>query len=99
MLKNLQKAPFPWNGGKSQAAPVVWASLGDVSHYVERFAAAGWREAGWFAAGYLRGGYGSQGKDGHQQARERLWLSPHCLGPQPAKQEKQTSILDRMEEE
>lgn len=35
---NLNKAPFPWFGGKSQAADVVWAALGDVAHYVEPFA-------------------------------------------------------------
>lgn len=32
-----RKAPFPWFGGKRQAAPVVWALLGDVAHYVEPF--------------------------------------------------------------
>lgn len=32
------KAPFPWFGGKSLAAPLVWAALGDVSNYVEPFA-------------------------------------------------------------
>lgn len=32
------KAPFPWFGGKSLAAPIVWAALGDVPHYVEPFA-------------------------------------------------------------
>ena len=37
-LKNLQKAPFPWFGGKSKAAPLVWELLGDVEHYVEPFA-------------------------------------------------------------
>jgi hypothetical protein len=37
-LKNLQKAPFPWFGGKSKAAPLVWSLLGDVEHYVEPFA-------------------------------------------------------------
>mgnify|MGYP000558965780 CR=1 FL=1 len=37
-LANLQKAPFPWFGGKSKAAPLVWALLGDVDHYVEPFA-------------------------------------------------------------
>jgi hypothetical protein len=33
-----RKAPFPWFGGKSKAAPIVWALLGDVDHYVEPFA-------------------------------------------------------------
>lgn len=32
------KAPFPWFGGKSKAAPAVWQALGDVVHYVEPFA-------------------------------------------------------------
>ena len=32
------KAPFPWFGGKSKAAPLVWAALGDVGHYIEPFA-------------------------------------------------------------
>ena len=32
------RAPFPWFGGKSRAAPLVWAALGDVSNYVEPFA-------------------------------------------------------------
>jgi hypothetical protein len=32
------KAPFPWFGGKSQAAPLVWSLLGDVDHFVEPFA-------------------------------------------------------------
>lgn len=32
------KAPFPWFGGKSQAAPLVWSLLGDVDHYCEPFA-------------------------------------------------------------
>jgi DNA adenine methylase len=32
------KVPFPWFGGKQHAAPIVWAALGDVTHYVEPFA-------------------------------------------------------------
>ena len=32
------KAPFPWFGGKSRAAPLVWQALGDVKNYVEPFA-------------------------------------------------------------
>jgi DNA adenine methylase len=35
---NLDKCPFPWFGGKSKAAPLVWSLLGDVHHYVEPFA-------------------------------------------------------------
>ena len=32
------KAPFPYFGGKSRIAGVVWEALGDVGHYVEPFA-------------------------------------------------------------
>ena len=38
MTVNVRKAPFPWFGGKSKAAPLVWDLLGDPSHYVEAFA-------------------------------------------------------------
>ena len=38
MLTALDKAPFPWFGGKRHAAPHVWAALGDVDHYAEPFA-------------------------------------------------------------
>jgi len=32
------KAPFPWFGGKSRAAGLIWDALGDVQNYVEPFA-------------------------------------------------------------
>lgn len=32
------KAPFPWFGGKSRAAHLIWPRLGDVPNYVEPFA-------------------------------------------------------------
>ena len=32
------KAPFPWFGGKSRVAHVVWPRFGDVPNYVEPFA-------------------------------------------------------------
>ena len=35
------KAPFPWFGGKSQVAPLVWQALGDVKNYVEPFFGSG----------------------------------------------------------
>lgn len=35
------KAPFPWFGGKSDAAELVWSRLGDVQHYVEPFFGSG----------------------------------------------------------
>ena len=41
MLSNLDKAPFPWFGGKSKAAPAVWSLLGDVAHYAEPFFGGG----------------------------------------------------------
>ena len=35
---------------------------------------------------WLKGGMAQQSEDGHQQARERLWCSPHCLGVEPPRQ-------------
>ena len=32
------RAPFPWFGGKSRAASLIWARFGDVPNYVEPFA-------------------------------------------------------------
>jgi hypothetical protein len=32
------KAPFPWFGGKSRVAEIVWDRFGDVDNYVEPFA-------------------------------------------------------------
>jgi hypothetical protein len=32
------RAPFPWYGGKSLAAPLIWRAFGDVPNYVEPFA-------------------------------------------------------------
>lgn len=45
----------------------------------------GWRVIEWFRAGFLKGGMGNLGGTGnHQQHRERLWLSPHCLDDRDA---------------
>ena len=35
------KAPFPWFGGKSKIAPVVWERLGNTPNYVEPFFGSG----------------------------------------------------------
>lgn len=35
------RAPFPWFGGKSRAAYLVWEALGDVPNYVEPFFGSG----------------------------------------------------------
>jgi hypothetical protein len=32
------RAPFPWFGGKSRAASLIWRAFGDVPNYVEPFA-------------------------------------------------------------
>ena len=38
-MSDILKAPFPYVGGKSKAAPAVWAAFGsDVKNYVEPFA-------------------------------------------------------------
>ncbi len=59
----------------------------------------GWTVHEWFAAGHLQGGMGNVRKDkskgGHQQKRERLWASPHCLPiNQPAKSETRSLFGD-----
>jgi DNA adenine methylase len=35
------RAPFPWFGGKSRAAHLVWEALGNVANYVEPFFGSG----------------------------------------------------------
>lgn len=35
------KAPFPWFGGKSRAASLIWSRLGEVVNYVEPFYGSG----------------------------------------------------------
>ena len=35
------KAPFPWFGGKSRVADLVWSRFGDVKNYVEPFFGSG----------------------------------------------------------
>lgn len=54
----------------------------------EELEAHGWRVVEWYKKGFLRGGMGNQrqaDEDGktNQQGRERIWLSPHCLRPDP----------------
>jgi DNA adenine methylase len=38
MSTDLVKPPFPWFGGKSRAASLIWERLGNVDNYVEPFA-------------------------------------------------------------
>ena len=59
---------------------IVLAGFEGEGH--EALVPLGWREVEWFTRGFLRGGMGNTSKaGGHQQNRERLWLSPHCLAP------------------
>lgn len=45
----------------------------------------GWTKVEWFKSGFLKGGMGNTGGGGkHQQGKERLWLSPHCLDVEAA---------------
>jgi DNA adenine methylase len=37
-MTNVIKPPFPWFGGKSRAADLIWEGLGEVDNYVEPFA-------------------------------------------------------------
>jgi DNA adenine methylase len=38
MSTSVLKAPFPYFGGKSKVAPLIWDRFGDVANYVEPFA-------------------------------------------------------------
>ena len=40
-LTDLDKAPFPWFGGKARIAAQVWQRFGDVRNYVEPFFGSG----------------------------------------------------------
>lgn len=55
---------------------------------------AGWTAHEWFKTGFLAGGMGVQGTEGHQQHRERLWLSPHCLSLTPPDRDVQLGLFD-----
>jgi site-specific DNA-adenine methylase len=61
--------------GHNPELRIVLAGYAGEHDALER---AGWHVKAWKA----RGGYGSQGEDRGRDnsARERLWLSPHCLG-------------------
>ena len=40
-MKTILKSPYPWFGGKAQAAALIWQALGDVPNYVEPFFGGG----------------------------------------------------------
>jgi hypothetical protein len=71
--------------GASPDTRIVLAGYEGEGH--EQLEALGWRSVEWYQAGFLRGGMGNVGGSGqHQQHRERLWLSPHCLGAESTAQ-------------
>ena len=63
--------------GDDKRFRIVFA--GYAGEHGSAFADAGWREIEWFRDGWLRGGMGVQSANGHQQDRERLFASPHCI--------------------
>lgn len=63
-----------WGGDKRLR--IVLAGFDTEHAELERH---GWRVVEWFTDGWLKGGMANQNDNGHQQHRERLWLSPHCL--------------------
>ena len=50
----------------------------DAEH--QELESIGWTAVEWYRTGFLKGGMANQSGKGNQQGRERLWLSPHCLG-------------------
>lgn len=84
--------------GSDPKPRIVLAGYAGEGH--ETLEQAGWRAVEWFRPGFLRGGMAQQGDNGHQQDRERLWLSPHCLdadAPADAPAERQASLFDLAE--
>tara|TARA_S200002703_G_scaffold47273_1_gene40911 strand:+ start:37 stop:1110 length:1074 start_codon:yes stop_codon:yes gene_type:complete len=77
--------------GDDESLRVVVAGF-DVEHTA--LTEAGWRVVEWYDTrdgGVLsKGGYGKSGAKGSQMHRDRLWLSPSCLGGQGS----QVSIFD-----
>jgi len=67
--------------GTNRRYRIVLAGFAGEGH--EELVRAGWWETEWFREGHLRGGMANRNPEGHQQARERLWMSPHCLRPAP----------------
>ena len=80
------------NGADPQLR-IVLAGFAGEGH--EELEALGWRCVPWFKTGFLKGGMAQQGDEGTQQDRERLWLSPHCLGAEK-KAPAQRTIFDLM---
>lgn len=68
--------------GDTPQLRIVLAGFAGEGH--EALEAHGWTPQTWFTPGHLRGGM-AHGE--HQQHRERLWLSPHCLRTAPAVQQ------------
>ena len=63
--------------GDDPALRIVLAGFDGEHNHLEDI---GWRSVEWFRKGFLTGGMGNTSKRGtHQQKRERLWLSPHCI--------------------
>lgn len=71
------------HGGDPRRRIVV---AGYAGEHGGEFEAAGWRAVEWFRSGFLKGGMAQLGGDGHQQDRERLWCSPHCIAPEQQRQ-------------
>jgi hypothetical protein len=78
--------------GSNPKYRIVLAGFDNEHTELERH---GWTAHEWFAGGFLRGGMGNVSKTGakHQQKRERLWASPHCLLLESAKGNGQRSLL------
>lgn len=68
--------------GENKKLRIALAGYEGEGH--EELEPLGWRCLRYTSSGFFRGGYGNQGGKS-QRARERLWLSPHCLQEQQGK--------------
>ena len=65
--------------GDNPKCRIVLAGF-DTEH--QELETQGWTAVEWYRIGFLKGGMGNASQSDkwtHQQHRERLWLSPHCV--------------------
>jgi len=85
------KAPFPWFGGKSRVAHIVWQALGNVQNYVEPFFGSGavllarphrltWRHVERIndADGFICNFYRAVAKEPDEVAAAATWTTSEC---------------------
>jgi site-specific DNA-adenine methylase len=89
------KAPYPWFGGKSRIAHLVWERFGDVVNYIEPFYGSGAvllsrphaprietvNDIDCYVANFVRAVQAEPETVARyaNAHRERIWFSPECI--------------------